>query len=115
MMQINKTPFQTKFGARCRAWNMAPYNHEAPPSIQLRLDDDLNLPPTINDRFVIENKKDILEYDMRLNHLLHIEELSIFFSLCFQLVHAKIGYSRKRSITESIDEHCNRSERFGRR
>lgn len=53
---------QTKFGARCRAWNMAPYNHEAPPSIQLRLDDDLNLPATLNDSFVIENKKDILGY-----------------------------------------------------
>lgn len=42
---------------------MAPYNHEAPPSIQLRLDDELNLPATINDNFVIDNKKDILEYD----------------------------------------------------
>lgn len=42
---------------------MAPYNHEAPPSIQLRLDDDLNLPATINDNFAIDNKKDILEYD----------------------------------------------------
>lgn len=54
---------QTKFGARCRAWNLAPYNHEAPPSIQLRLDDELNLPATMNDNFVISNKKDILGYD----------------------------------------------------
>jgi hypothetical protein len=35
---------QTKFGARCRAWNIAPHNSEAPPCIALRFEEELNLP-----------------------------------------------------------------------
>lgn len=35
---------QTKFGARCRAWNIAPHNTEAPPCIALRFEEQLNLP-----------------------------------------------------------------------
>lgn len=35
---------QTKFGARCRAWNIAPHNSEAPPTIALRYEEELNLP-----------------------------------------------------------------------
>uniref|UniRef100_A0A1I8QCK1 Uncharacterized protein n=1 Tax=Stomoxys calcitrans TaxID=35570 RepID=A0A1I8QCK1_STOCA len=32
---------QNKFGARCKAWNLAPYNPEAPPCIRLRLEETL--------------------------------------------------------------------------
>lgn len=35
---------QTKFSARCRAWNIAPHNTEAPPCIALRFEEQLNLP-----------------------------------------------------------------------
>uniref|UniRef100_A0A0K8VNH0 UHRF1-binding protein 1-like n=1 Tax=Bactrocera latifrons TaxID=174628 RepID=A0A0K8VNH0_BACLA len=35
---------QTKFGARCKAWNLAPYNPELPPCIRVRLEETLNLP-----------------------------------------------------------------------
>uniref|UniRef100_A0A0K8W3Y0 UHRF1-binding protein 1-like n=1 Tax=Bactrocera latifrons TaxID=174628 RepID=A0A0K8W3Y0_BACLA len=38
--QANKT----KFGARCKAWNLAPYNPELPPCIRVRLEETLNLP-----------------------------------------------------------------------
>lgn len=50
---------QTKFEARCRAWNMAPYNPESPPSIQLRLEEELIGPP-IDNNLVINDKKDVL-------------------------------------------------------
>ncbi|XP_030238597.1 UHRF1-binding protein 1-like isoform X3 [Drosophila navojoa] len=39
---------QTKFGARCKAWNLAPYNPEAPPCIKLRLEETLNMPKKID-------------------------------------------------------------------
>lgn len=39
---------QTKFGARCKAWNLAPYNPEAPPCIKLRLEETLNMPNEID-------------------------------------------------------------------
>ncbi|XP_058981537.1 bridge-like lipid transfer protein family member 3B isoform X3 [Musca domestica] len=32
---------QNKFGARCKAWNLAPYNPEAPPCIRLRLEETM--------------------------------------------------------------------------
>ncbi|XP_039949315.1 UHRF1-binding protein 1 isoform X2 [Bactrocera tryoni] len=38
--QANKT----KFGARCKAWNLAPYNPELPPCIRVRLEETLSLP-----------------------------------------------------------------------
>lgn len=50
---------QTKFGARCRGWNVAHYNQEEPPSIRLRLDDELNV-PEITDDFTIKDKKEVL-------------------------------------------------------
>lgn len=53
---------QTKFGARCRAWNVAQFNQEAPPSIRLRLDDELNVPASITNDFIIKDKKEILRY-----------------------------------------------------
>lgn len=54
--------FQTKFGARCRAWNVAQYNQEAPISIRLRLDDELVIPPSVYDGFTIKDKKEVLGY-----------------------------------------------------
>lgn len=53
---------QTKFGARCRAWNVAQFNQEAPPSIRLRLDDELIVPAAITNDFVIKDKKEVLRY-----------------------------------------------------
>ncbi|ALC39333.1 CG34126 [Drosophila busckii] len=38
---------QTKFGARCKAWNLAAYNPEAPPCIRLRLEESLDMPKDI--------------------------------------------------------------------
>ncbi|XP_058981536.1 bridge-like lipid transfer protein family member 3B isoform X2 [Musca domestica] len=32
---------KNKFGARCKAWNLAPYNPEAPPCIRLRLEETM--------------------------------------------------------------------------
>lgn len=51
---------QTKFGARCRAWNIAPYNPEAPPCVQLRLDETRRSPPA--DAGLITDRKSVLEY-----------------------------------------------------
>ncbi|XP_055375780.1 bridge-like lipid transfer protein family member 3A isoform X3 [Condylostylus longicornis] len=45
---------KTKFGARCRAWNLAPYNPEAPPVIQLRMEEVLEPPENITE---IKDKK----------------------------------------------------------
>lgn len=53
---------QTKFGARCRAWNVAQFNQEAPPSIRLRLDDELIVPAIITSDFAIKDKKEVLRY-----------------------------------------------------
>ncbi|KAH8374268.1 hypothetical protein KR200_000466, partial [Drosophila serrata] len=39
--------FSTKFGARCKAWNLAPYNPEAPPCIRLRMEETLDMPKEI--------------------------------------------------------------------
>ncbi|XP_055853904.1 bridge-like lipid transfer protein family member 3B isoform X3 [Episyrphus balteatus] len=50
---------QTKFGARCKAWNLAPYNPEAPPCVQLRLEETLNPPDESVD---ITDKKSIQEW-----------------------------------------------------
>lgn len=38
---------QTKFGARCKAWNLAPYNPEAPPCIRLRLEETIKPPKDV--------------------------------------------------------------------
>lgn len=47
---------QVKFGTRCRAWNMAPYNPEATPCIALRFEEELNLPrdlgPTVDKKLI---------------------------------------------------------------
>lgn len=51
---------QTKFGARCRAWNVAQYNQDAPPSIRLRLDDELNVPDSVTKDFTVKDKKEVL-------------------------------------------------------
>lgn len=44
LLSFFSTVKQTKFGARCRAWNVAPYNAEATPCIALRFEEELNLP-----------------------------------------------------------------------
>ncbi|XP_046804124.1 UHRF1-binding protein 1-like [Lucilia cuprina] len=49
---------QTKFGARCKAWNLAPYNPEAPPCIRLRLEETIKPPKDathVGDKKVIQN------------------------------------------------------------
>ncbi|KAH8287910.1 hypothetical protein KR018_006975, partial [Drosophila ironensis] len=45
----------TKFGARCKAWNLAPYNPEAPPCIRLRMEETLNMPKDIEG--IIDRKR----------------------------------------------------------
>ncbi|GAB0089287.1 UHRF1-binding protein 1-like [Sergentomyia squamirostris] len=49
-----------KFGARCRAWNMAPYNPESPPCIQVRLEEELNAPDDLENG--IKDKKNVLSW-----------------------------------------------------
>lgn len=49
---------QTKFGARCRAWNVAPFNAEATPCIAIRFEEILNFPSdltTIADKKTVAN------------------------------------------------------------
>lgn len=53
---------QTKFGARCRAWNVAQFNQDQPPTIRLRLDDELKV-PDITDDFIVKDKKEVLGWD----------------------------------------------------
>ncbi|XP_031623665.1 UHRF1-binding protein 1-like isoform X3 [Contarinia nasturtii] len=71
---------QTKFGARCRAWNIAPYNQEAPPCIRLRLDDELNVPATVAKDFIVKDKKEVLGW---FDHKLEVrcKELSMALSM----------------------------------
>uniref|UniRef100_A0A8D8FPC2 UHRF1-binding protein 1-like n=2 Tax=Culex pipiens TaxID=7175 RepID=A0A8D8FPC2_CULPI len=54
--------FQTKFGARCRAWNIAPHNPEAPPCVAIRLEEQLTLPA---DSLSITDKKSIQSWFKR--------------------------------------------------
>ncbi|XP_065355355.1 bridge-like lipid transfer protein family member 3B isoform X3 [Calliphora vicina] len=52
--QANKN----KFGARCKAWNLAPYNPEAPPCIRLRLEETIKPPKdvvNVGDKKAIQN------------------------------------------------------------
>ncbi|XP_029709447.2 bridge-like lipid transfer protein family member 3B isoform X1 [Aedes albopictus] len=53
---------KTKFGARCRAWNVAPHNAEAPPCVAIRLEEILTLPA---DSLNITDKKSILSWFKR--------------------------------------------------
>ncbi|XP_065355354.1 bridge-like lipid transfer protein family member 3B isoform X2 [Calliphora vicina] len=49
---------QNKFGARCKAWNLAPYNPEAPPCIRLRLEETIKPPKdvvNVGDKKAIQN------------------------------------------------------------
>ncbi|XP_014762165.2 UHRF1-binding protein 1 isoform X3 [Drosophila ananassae] len=54
-LQIAHQAKKTKFGARCKAWNLAPYNPEAPPCIRLRLEETLNMPKDIEG--IIDRKR----------------------------------------------------------
>ncbi|XP_058814862.1 bridge-like lipid transfer protein family member 3B isoform X3 [Topomyia yanbarensis] len=54
--------FQTKFGARCRAWNIALHNPEAPPCVAIRLEEELTLPA---DSLSITDKKTIQSWFKR--------------------------------------------------
>ncbi|XP_016956588.1 UHRF1-binding protein 1-like isoform X4 [Drosophila biarmipes] len=54
-LQIAHQANKTKFGARCKAWNLAPYNPEAPPCIRMRLDETLNMPKEIEG--IIDRKR----------------------------------------------------------
>ncbi|XP_065072642.1 bridge-like lipid transfer protein family member 3B isoform X2 [Ochlerotatus camptorhynchus] len=53
---------KTKFGARCRAWNVAPHNPEAPPCVAIRLEEVLTLPA---DSLNITDKKSIQSWFKR--------------------------------------------------
>ncbi|XP_017043755.1 UHRF1-binding protein 1 isoform X5 [Drosophila ficusphila] len=54
-LQIAHQANKTKFGARCKAWNLAPYNPEAPPCIRLRLEETLDMPKEIEG--IIDRKR----------------------------------------------------------
>ncbi|XP_017130004.1 UHRF1-binding protein 1-like isoform X5 [Drosophila elegans] len=54
-LQIAHQANKTKFGARCKAWNLAPFNPEAPPCIRLRLEETLNMPKEIEG--IIDRKR----------------------------------------------------------
>ncbi|EDW54313.1 GM18514 [Drosophila sechellia] len=54
-LQIAHQANKTKFGARCKAWNLAPYNPEAPPCIRMRLEETLNMPKEIEG--IIDRKR----------------------------------------------------------
>lgn len=51
--------FQSKFGTRCRAWNIAPHNPEAPPVVKLRFEEELK-PPT--DLTIAMDRKSVLSW-----------------------------------------------------
>ncbi|XP_035780445.1 UHRF1-binding protein 1-like [Anopheles albimanus] len=53
---------KTKFGTRCRAWNIAPHNPEAPPCVAIRLEEELTLPA---DSYQITDKTTILSWFKR--------------------------------------------------
>lgn len=71
---------QTKFGARCRAWNLAQFNQEAQPSIRLRLDDEL-IVPAITDDFAIKDKKEVLRFVIQLQNCLKFYFVNSLFLL----------------------------------
>ncbi|XP_017095682.2 bridge-like lipid transfer protein family member 3B isoform X3 [Drosophila bipectinata] len=54
-LQIAHQANKTKFGARCKAWNLAPYNPEAPPCIRLRLEETIDMPKDIEG--IIDRKR----------------------------------------------------------
>ncbi|XP_055541328.1 bridge-like lipid transfer protein family member 3A isoform X2 [Wyeomyia smithii] len=60
--QSGQQKTKTKFGARCRAWNIAPHNPEAPPCIAVRLEEELTLPA---DSLNITDKKSIQSWFQR--------------------------------------------------
>lgn len=72
--------FQTKFGARCRAWNIAPHNPEAPPCVAIRLEEELTLPA---DSFNITDKKSIQSWFKR---KLNVEVKNISLQLSMSTV-----------------------------
>ncbi|KAL5279581.1 UHRF1BP1L family protein [Megaselia abdita] len=43
-LQTDHQQGKTKFGARCKGWNLANYNSEAPPAVRLRLEEVLSPP-----------------------------------------------------------------------
>ncbi|XP_058120085.1 bridge-like lipid transfer protein family member 3B isoform X1 [Anopheles coustani] len=53
---------KTKFGTRCRAWNIAPHNPEAPPCVAIRLEEELTLPA---DSFKVTDKSTIMSWFKR--------------------------------------------------
>ncbi|XP_055635192.1 bridge-like lipid transfer protein family member 3B [Toxorhynchites rutilus septentrionalis] len=53
---------KTKFGTRCRAWDIAPHNPGAPPCVAVRLEEELTLPA---DSFSVTDKKSIQSWFKR--------------------------------------------------
>ncbi|XP_063697421.1 bridge-like lipid transfer protein family member 3B isoform X2 [Culicoides brevitarsis] len=70
--------FQTKFGARCRAWNIAPHNPEAPPSIALRLEEDIHTPENVSSLTL--DRKTILSWFQRKVNI-RVKDLSLTMSM----------------------------------
>ncbi|KAJ6647453.1 UHRF1-binding protein 1-like [Pseudolycoriella hygida] len=68
---------QTKFGARCRSWNLAPYNLEKPPCVQLRLDELLTPPENVGK---ITDKKSVLRWFSH-NVEIRIKDLTLDLSM----------------------------------
>ncbi|XP_062547438.1 bridge-like lipid transfer protein family member 3B isoform X2 [Armigeres subalbatus] len=60
--QSDQHKSKTKFGTRCRAWNVAPHNPEAPPCVAIRLEETLTLPA---DSLNITDKKSIQSWFKR--------------------------------------------------
>lgn len=56
---LQKLLHQTKFGARCRAWNVAPYNAESTPVIAIRFEEELSLPEDLS---TIVDKKSVANF-----------------------------------------------------
>lgn len=76
---------QTKFGARCKAWNLAPYNPEAPPCIRLRLEETLNMPKDIEG---IVDRKRIQRFDNSIR--IDLTLFNKFFIFSWLTHHAEI-------------------------
>lgn len=67
---------------------MAPYNHESPPKIQLRLEEELNVPAMLNTNFIIKDKKDILRLEFCREYLRVFGGFNSNKNLHFQLVYS---------------------------
>ncbi|XP_064535125.1 bridge-like lipid transfer protein family member 3A isoform X1 [Drosophila montana] len=76
-LQIAHQANKTKFGARCKSWNLAPYNPEAPPCIRLRLEETLNMPKEIEG--IIDRKR--IQSWFTHHAEIHVKDINIDLSM----------------------------------